>query len=242
MAEMRGEDSAHATAGAERKTLLVVPRQFKRNSPDVLAIAPSADTGLWLLQYMCERIGIPDLAGMDVLDFGCGSRFAEAITTHEIPLRSYVGIDVYKEMIDFLNQNVRDSRLSFHRIDAYNPRYNEGGVPLTAETRLPVGDTKFDVVCMFSVITHQLPEDARSIFAILRRYVKQSGHLFFSAWLDGGDFGYREDDPDNPTDFSVYSLDLLTALLESEEWRVISVVPKNPHDLPILDSFLCAPV
>jgi hypothetical protein len=97
------------------------------------------------------------------------------------------------------------------------------------------------VICMFSVITHQLPKDARSIFAMLRRYVKESGHLFFSAWLDEGDFGYREDDPDEPAAYSVYSLDLLRELVERERWRVISVESKNPHDLPILDSFLCVP-
>lgn len=220
---------------------LVVPRRFKRNSPDVLAQAPSADTGLWLLRYMCERIGIATLAGWDVLDFGCGSRFTEAILAHDIPLRSYVGIDVYKEMIDFLTQNVRDDRLFFHHIDAHNLKYNRHGEPLRPDTVLPIGARTFDVVCMFSVITHQLPEDARSIFAILRGYVKQSGHLFFSAWLDEGDFGYREDDPDEPTAYSVYSLDLLTKLLASERWRIVSVVPKNPHDLPILDSFLCVP-
>jgi len=237
------EDGAGELAGELRakKPALIVPRQFKRNSPDVLAQAPSADTGLWLLEYMCERIGIPNLAGLDVLDFGCGSRFTEAILSHDIPLRSYVGIDVYKEMIDFLAQNVSDDRLSFHHINARNLRYNKKGVPLIPETALPVGDRTFDVVCMFSVITHQLPQDARSIFAMLRRHVKESGHLFFSAWLDEGDFGYREDDPDQPTAYSVYSRDFLTELVESEGWRVVSVVPKNPRDLPILDSFLCVP-
>ena len=238
----RNEDGAAPPAAAlKEKTPLVVPRPFKRNSPDVLAMAPSADTGLWLLRYMCERIGIPSLAGLDILDFGCGSRFAEAILAHDIPLRTYDGIDVYKEMIDFLAQNVSDKRLSFHHINAHNLRYNKEGEPLSSGTLLPVGGKTFDVICMFSVITHQLPTDARSIFAILRRYVKESGHLFFSAWLDEGDFGYREDDPDEPTAYSVYSLDLLTELLERERWRVISVAPKNPHDLPILDSFLCVP-
>src|SRR6478752_2575907 len=171
-----GAERAMANATAfPKKPQLVVPRHFKRNAPQVRAMAPSADTGLWLLQYMAERIGIPDFAGLDILDFGCGSRFAEAITTHDIPLRSYVGIDVYKEMIEFLTQNVNDDRLSFHHVNARNPKYNKSGDPLTPETILPVGDRRFDVICMFSVITHQLPHDAQAIFAILRRYVKQSG-------------------------------------------------------------------
>ena len=115
------------------------------------------------------------------------------------------------------------------------------GKPLRPDLNLPVGDPTFDVVCMFSVITHQVSEDARSIFAILRRYVKEGGHLFFSAWLDEGDFGYREDDPDQPTAYSVCSVNLLTELLEAERWRIVSLVPRNARDLPILDSFLCVP-
>jgi SAM-dependent methyltransferase len=220
---------------------LVVPRRFKRNAPQVLAMAPSADTGLWLLQYMAERIGIPDLAGLDILDFGCGSRFAEAITTHDIPLRSYIGIDVYKEMIEFLTQNVNDDRLSFHHLNARNPKYNRSGDPLMPETVLPIGDRRFDVICMFSVITHQLPHDAQAIFAILRRHVKESGFLFFSACLAEGDFGYREHDPERPTELSVFSKDLLCELLEREKWRVVSIEPGSPRDLPILDSILCVP-
>jgi SAM-dependent methyltransferase len=208
---------------------LVVPRRFKRNAPQVLAMAPSADTGLWLLQYMAERIGIPDLAGLDILDFGCGSRFAEAITTHDIPLRS------------FLTQHVNDDRLSFHHLNAQNPKYNKSGDPLMRETVLPIGDKRFDVICMFSVITHQLPHDAQAIFAILRRYVKESGFLFFSACLAEGDFGYREHDPEKPTELSVYSKDLLSELLEREKWRVVSIEPESPRDLPILDSILCVP-
>lgn len=134
------QNGAMTTATAfDRNPQLVVPRRFKRNAPQVLAMAPSADTGLWLLQYMAERIGIPDLAGLDILDFGCGSRFAEAITTHDIPLRSYVGIDVYKEMIEFLTQNVNDDRLSFHHVNARNPKYNKSGDPLMPETILPIG-------------------------------------------------------------------------------------------------------
>lgn len=236
------QNGAMTTATAfDRNPQLVVPRRFKRNAPQVLAMAPSADTGLWLLQYMAERIGIPDLAGLDILDFGCGSRFAEAITTHDIPLRSYVGIDVYKEMIEFLTQNVKGDRLSFHHVNARNPKYNKSGDPLMPETILPIGDKRFDVICMFSVITHQLPHDAQAIFAILRRHVKESGFLFFSASLGEGDFGYREHDAEKPTELSVYSKDLLGELLEREKWRVVSIEPESPRDLPILDSILCAP-
>jgi len=44
------QNGAMTTATAfDRSPQLVVPRRFKRNAPQVLAMAPSADTGLWLL-------------------------------------------------------------------------------------------------------------------------------------------------------------------------------------------------
>jgi hypothetical protein len=30
-------------------------------------------------------------------------------------------------------------------------------------------------------------------------------------------------------------------LLEREKWRVVSIEPESPRDLPILDSILCVP-
>jgi hypothetical protein len=59
--------------------------------------------------------------------------------------------------------------------------------------------------------------------------------------LGEGDFGYREHDAEKPTELSVYSKDLLNELLEREKWRVVSIEPESPRDLPILDSILCVP-
>src|SRR5882672_6395982 len=93
--------------------VFVVPEKFNRNNPTVRAMGPPAETGLRLLEYVCQRIGIASLAGLDMLDFGCGSRFTDAIVNRSVPLKSYVGIDVYKEMIDFLAEHAKDPRLEF---------------------------------------------------------------------------------------------------------------------------------
>ena len=155
----------------EPLTRLVIPEKFNRNHPTVRAMGSPADTGLRLL--VCQRIGISILAGLEMLDLGCGSRFADAIINHNVPLKSYVGIDVYKEIIHFLAENTKDDpRLEFFHIDARNPTYNKGGVPLSVNTVLPIAGRTFDILCMYSVITHQLPDDAALIFTLLRRHVK----------------------------------------------------------------------
>jgi SAM-dependent methyltransferase len=221
--------------------VFVVPEKFNRNNPTVRAMGPPAETGLRLLEYVCQRIGIASLAGLDMLDFGCGSRFTDAIVNRSVPLKSYVGIDVYKEMIDFLAEHAKDPRLEFLHINARNLAYNKEGVPLSVDTILPICGRKFDIVCMYSVITHQLPDDAAVIFTLLRKHVRDDGRLFFSAAIEDGDFGYREQFPENPTGLSVYSTDLMTQLIEAAGWRMLSFAPRVPGGLPNQETILCTP-
>ena len=58
--------------------MLIVPEEFNRNAKSVQEQDTPAETGRRLIEYMCERIGIPDLAGRDLLDHGCGVRFSES--------------------------------------------------------------------------------------------------------------------------------------------------------------------
>jgi SAM-dependent methyltransferase len=219
----------------------VVPPRFLRNAANVLALGPPADVGRTLADYMCRRIGVADLAGLDVLDVGCGTRFADMLMNRDVPVGSYTGIDVHRGMIEFLQAGAIDPRLSFHHFNAFTPLYNPSGEPMTAETELPVGDRRFDVICMFSVITHQLPADAQALFAILRRYVRPGGHLFFSCCLDdesGVDYGEARE---KPTGLSLYSTAHMRRLLAATGWKEVSLVPTNPEGLAVLDTFLCTP-
>jgi SAM-dependent methyltransferase len=158
---------------------LMVPERFNKNAAEVQVLGTEATTGTWLIEYMCERLGVPSLAALDVLDFGCGCRFADAIVNNNLPIGSYAGIDVDREMIAWLTENILDPRLSFHHWEARNPGYNPSGFPLTPAVQLPTGGRTFDVICMFSVITHQLPADTKTLFRILRRYVRPRGRMFF---------------------------------------------------------------
>lgn len=220
----------------------VVPAQFLRNAPDVVEMGAPADVGFLLIDYLCRRLGLASLAGLDVLDFGCGTRFADTIMNRDVPLRSYAGIDVNAPMVRFLATHATDPRLEFHVLDARNPMYNPDGEPLSVDSTLPIGGRTFDVICMFSVITHQLPEDARAIFTLLRRHVRRDGKLFFSCFIDDEmTQDYGEGTPEHPTLHSCYSSAHMRQLLAATGWRVESVAFPGPEDLPIMDSFACVP-
>jgi SAM-dependent methyltransferase len=167
--------------------LLHVPEEFCRNAvsaEDLRNEERSLDNAVWLIDHMSTHLGVANLEGLDVLDFGCGVRFAQAIVNRRLPIRRYVGVDVYRDMIEFLAANVTDPRLEFAHLDAHNALYNEEGRPFdeVAGTLSIAGE--FDVLCMFSVVTHLAPHDYVSVLRLLRRFVRPGGHLFFTLFID----------------------------------------------------------
>jgi SAM-dependent methyltransferase len=205
--------------------MLVVPGEFSRNSQTVTSLMTPEQSGVWLLEWMRLQIGFESYADKKVLDFGCGVRFTQAIINTDFPIGRYFGIDVSHPIIEFLQHNVRDRRFAYYCLDAYHPMYNPRGKVLTPETVLPIAEQDFDIVCMFSVITHQYPDDGRSIFAMLRRHVGERGYLFFTCFLDDsiGTFVDRSQQRNGGKVF--YNPDFLTELVESCGWRQIGSAP-----------------
>jgi SAM-dependent methyltransferase len=175
---------------------LHVPSEFCRNAGKKVALEDEdavIDGAVWLIEHMCRHIGTPDLDGLDVLDFGCGVRFAQAIVNRGLAIKRYVGVDVHREMIDFLTANVSDPRLEFVHLDAHNALYNPTGQPLSKLTVPEIEGRRFDLICLFSVFTHLAPPDYAAMLRLLRRFVKPDGRLFYTLFInertDGG-LGY----------------------------------------------------
>jgi SAM-dependent methyltransferase len=161
---------------------LDIPLKFNRSAhKDPKTTAESA---VCLIQYICDRLGLTDLSQQDLLDVGCGTKFTQAFLNHGLPIRSYVGVDVYGEMIDFLRENVSDPRFEYHHIDVNNDLYNPAGAPMTDRTDLRVGDRTFDIICLFSVFTHLAPHDYATMLRLLRRYIRPSGRLIYTLFVD----------------------------------------------------------
>jgi SAM-dependent methyltransferase len=233
--------SLRAPSRGGEMQVLIVPEKFNKNAPDVRALGTPADTASWLIGYMCGRLGVISLGHLDVLDFGCGCRFADAIVNKQLPIKSYTGIDVDREMIEFLSQHADDPRMRFYHWSARNPNYNPAGFPLTPECPLPSDPQTFDLICMFSVITHQLPADTEILFRLLRDRIRPSGRMFFSANIQEMGVDYCEMVPEKPTADSAYSERFLRRLVEGGGWRILSCEGKGHRDMPIQDSLLCAP-
>jgi SAM-dependent methyltransferase len=166
------------SAGSE----LRIPARFRKTA--TTSEEQPLESALWLLDHMCEHLGLEDLGDTELLDFGCGVKFTQALINNSLPIKRYVGVDVDREMIDFLRANVDDPRFEYFHVDARNELYNPGGEVLSEQTKLPIDGRSFDVICLFSVFTHLAPQDYATLLKLLRRYVKPDGRLFYTLFVD----------------------------------------------------------
>jgi SAM-dependent methyltransferase len=171
--------------------LLEIPPQYNRSAESLRDPTSAEASALFLIHYACEKLRLADLAEKEVLDVGCGTKFTHAFVNHNIPVRRYVGVDVYADMIDFLQTNVADPRFEYHHINVRNELYNPDGQAMTADTDFGVeGGRTFDIIWLFSVFTHLAPHDYSVMLKLLRRYVRPDGRLLYTVFIneltDGG--------------------------------------------------------
>ena len=195
---------------------------FNFNHPDVAKYPPEV-TGLLLLNSFCRRVGWNSLSGRRLLDFGCGVRFARTIVNLAMDIDLYAGVDVNKEAISWLQSKISDPRFRFEHLDMFNPMYRASGSSSVDVGALQRSLTDFDAACMFSVITHQAPEESRLIFSMLHRCVKPGGSLYFTAFVDEASDGYVELDSSQPRHLSTYRPDFLIELVRNAGW-----IPRLP--------------
>jgi SAM-dependent methyltransferase len=153
----------------------------------------SVQSGLELIQLICRTFQLDDLGDSSVLDMGCGCKLVQATKQHDLPMGRYFGVDVFPDMIEFLQENANDSRFSFDVLNTHNEMYNPGGQPLSKDTKLSAEEGSFDIICLFSVFTHLAPHDYVAMLQMLRPYVKPNGRIIFSLFVNEptkGDMGF----------------------------------------------------
>jgi SAM-dependent methyltransferase len=138
------------------------------------------DSALFAIDLLTRTLGRSDLAGVEVLDVGCGTKIVKALLDHELPIGHYAGVDASSEVIEWLRANVSDPRFEFHHVDAHNAMYNPTGKDLATFELLPVEAGRFDLICLFSVYTHLAPHDFEAMLRLLRRHGRPDGVLLFS--------------------------------------------------------------
>ncbi len=234
---MREAGKTVGPAGLQRS----FERSVKSDDDEVVASARE------LLAYLPRHLGFDDLAGLDVLDVGCGVKFTRVILEDELAIGRYVGVDIDPAVIEALRENVDDPRFSFYLAPFYNERYNPDGVEMTGNAKLPIPDDPFDIICLFSVFTHLAPADYRAMLQVLRPYVKPSGRCFYTLYIDeltagghglidqytrtlgdgvaGQTVDFRDFNEGDPLRNALYTEAYARELIEGTGWRVVDLSP-----------------
>jgi hypothetical protein len=91
---------------------LKIPPKYNRSG--YRNVHSTTESALFLIRHACGLLGITDISHQGVLDDGCGTKFTDARVNHGLPIKRYVGVEVYGEMIEFLRENVSDPRFEYH--------------------------------------------------------------------------------------------------------------------------------
>jgi SAM-dependent methyltransferase len=247
--------------------ILKVPEKFRRGGYKEDE-HKSVESGRYLIEFMCEKLGIADLSDVNLLDIGCGNKFVQAILNGGLPIKNYVGIDIQPGLIEYLQSNVTDDRFTFYVSNTRNEMYNPEGEPLSGASRLPLEEGSFDIICLFSVFTHLAPDDYVGMLKLLRRYIKPEGKVFFTLFVNettAGGHGFIDRFSDSfsallteedmkrglkgPPDFidmytekplwrAVYSRENAIRLAEGTGWEIESFHDPEEH---IQHSMICKP-
>jgi SAM-dependent methyltransferase len=123
---------------------------------------------------------------MDVLGIGCGlGRDAIPLTKILSPQGSYLGIDVQRELVDWNRVNIteRHPNFRFSHAEIKEPWFNPEGTVALSDYRLPVEDASIDLVILFSVFTHMLPDSMRFYLGEFRRVLRRAGRVYATVFL-----------------------------------------------------------
>ena len=180
--------------------------QPSKNSKNVRKLGKPSETGKMVLDYVCSKLGIDSLSGKSLLDIGCGFRMVRTILDHEMEIEHYTGVELDADLIKYLQNEVDDPRFEFHYANQKNNYYNPQGGDDFASLHQSLTRT-YDIITMFSVITHQDPDEARKTFTLARSSIAPNGRLVFTACIqseghaafekDGGDKGVLASFPES---------------------------------------------
>ncbi len=180
------------------KDLLV--RDIGRSLPGKDAIFPSRDDigkigpintlrefkqlGLQSLRVLLNYTHLnPDSS---VLDIGCGyGRLAIPLTRYLSADGRYIGTDVMAEAVVDCQRRISSAypHFTFLHQDVHNGIYNTEASATAVESRFPVEDEQVDLVFMFSVFSHMMPEDVAAYLAEVARVLKPGGMLLTTFFI-----------------------------------------------------------
>jgi hypothetical protein len=165
-------------------------------------------------------------------------------------------------MIKYLRAHIDDNtKYQLKVVPFQNDRYNPRGEEMSPSSLLPVDEFKFDILLLFSVITHMVPKDADAVLRLLRRYAGDEGRLLFWAFSDPDQADdFKDEYPERPllrvfylqrpllralyrNRFlmrALYRRQFLEELIEQAGWKIEKAISADTKYKKV--KYICSPV
>jgi SAM-dependent methyltransferase len=222
----------------EGKIRLHIPLEFRRGKlrGNERKSIQSAIANLKAIAALTER---PDWSTLNVLDYGCGVKFTQALIQYEIDVQTYVGMDVFAEMIQCLNNRIDRPNFHFYHVPFKNEMYNPNGIQLTPDTELPGSIKAYDLFTLQSVFTHFNPTDFIALLQVLRRYAASDARMLFTCFIDNDmEHDFLDLIPGKPLLKAYYKEHYIRKMLEETSWKPLLL---NPPGSQMQHHFVCKP-
>lgn len=202
-------------------------RKGMLRSQQARAIVQGRDT----LDYVVQDLAGLSWDGLRILDYGCGTKFTQALHQFPRPIANYWGVDIDHEMIAELESMVTDERFQFGTVDFANEHYNELNNRMTVDSTLPIPpEGSADLITMQSVMTHFFPEDFENCLKMLRKYLAPGGGIFFTFIASRAqEEPFKSLDPVEPLLRASYSEDHALELIASAGFEIVEYKRRREH-------------
>jgi SAM-dependent methyltransferase len=216
-----------------------IPAKLRRGRHGKKDERKSINSALEDLKTIGSVTGRADWSYLDVLDFGCGSKFTQALIQYEVNVQAYVGMDVFINLIRYLNDNIELPNFHFYSVPFRNEMYNPNGIEMTSSSELPGSIKEYDLITLQSVFTHFCPTDFLALLHVLRRYAASDGRMYFTCFIDNDmEEDFFDSVPDRPLLKAFYKEHFIRIMLEESNWKPISLSPQRNTEK---HQFVCEP-
>ncbi len=156
-----------------------------------------ANDAVFLRSGECEAKRLIGTCGMTkqtrLLEVGCGfGRFPIGVLRTVGDVESYMGVDVNPLAIDWCVRHIAKTHPTFHFLhtDVTNARYNPHGS--THVALLPFQPQSYDIIYLYSVFSHMIPQDVALYLHEFARLLAPGGTVFLTAFIEEGVKDYTE--------------------------------------------------
>lgn len=191
------------------------------------------------LKKIALLTNLPDWSNLNILDYGCGVKFTQTLLQFNVKVGTYTGMDVYKEMVEYLAENVVETNFTYFRVPFKNEMYNKNGEELSPYSDLPGKISKFDLITLQSVFTHFNPKDFLALLKVLNRFASHNCKLFFTCFIDNKmDSNFEDKIENKPLLQAYYKESYVRELLIKSNWILLSSTPPSDR---MQHQFVCVP-